>query len=165
VREAGETLRKWHDLIWDEAVLSDAAPAQGKLSNTPPAALVEALADDLNTPLAIKVLHDLAKSGDWQGLRAGLHVLGINIEMSAVGGDVDMSRDGIAYPGRYEDYYASVRELRDRWQKERLAKNWTAADRIKVDATGAGVELSVTPDGPAARITDNFDPTKLEALK
>ena len=162
--QAEATLREWHTQIFRGAFSGPIASRDELLDDTPPAALIEALADDLNTALAIKVLHDVAKAGNWQGLLAGLHLLGIEIETSAVGGDIDVSNEGVSYPGRFEVYEPQVRKLRDRWQALRAARDFTAADALKTAALRAGIELSVRPEGPYARVTNSFDRAKLEAL-
>ena len=65
-RQAEATLRKWR-----------AASAGAVAAAEPLPAVVEALADDLNTAAAIAALHAAAASGDWAALKRSATLLGL----------------------------------------------------------------------------------------
>ena len=66
VEEATATLERWSALVADA---EPGAPAGG---------VVEALADDLNTPGAIAAVHEAARSGERQRLMSSMLLMGIN---------------------------------------------------------------------------------------
>ena len=95
-----------------------------------PAAL-EALCDDLNTPLAIAELHALHRKGDLAALGATLRAL------------------GIAQPPRSRRAVdeSKVVSLIDARNAARNAKNFKEADRIRDELKAMGVELEDKKDG------------------
>ncbi|MFT3809111.1 MAG: cysteine--tRNA ligase [Micropepsaceae bacterium] len=66
--ETKATLDGWYDLV------ASVTPAAA-----PPASVLDAIADDLNTPGAIAAMHDLAKKKDYAGLRAAWDFLSLGI--------------------------------------------------------------------------------------
>ena len=70
--ETKATLDGWYDLI------ANVAPAAA-----PPAAVLDALCDDLNTPGAIAAMHELVKKKDHAGLRAAWDFLNLGIYVRA----------------------------------------------------------------------------------
>ncbi len=143
--EAETTLRKWAELIAG----IDAQPR-------PPIQVVQALRDDLNTPLALKEMHRFAKEGNAPALRSALDLIGLgDISKDSLSILVESMVDGaLAIDG-----YVNLMEA------ARKAKNWTESDRIRDALIQAGVEIKMTQDGISYSIKPHFDPAKLDALK
>ncbi|MGJ8625334.1 MAG: cysteine--tRNA ligase [Sulfitobacter sp.] len=143
--EAEKTLRKWSVLIKDV----DAQPR-------PPVQVLHALADDLNTPLALKEMHELAKNGNAQALRSALELVGLDV----------ISKDSTTI---YDDGMKQSLETADRLVNEmesaRARKDWAESDRIRDLLKNAGVAVQNTPQGISYSFELGFDPAKLEALK
>ena len=71
VSEANSILRRWQTIV---------ALAPGDSFGCPDPELVEALADDLNTPRAMSVLHRLASDRNGASLRVSARLLGLNLD-------------------------------------------------------------------------------------
>ena len=116
--EAEATLRKWASLVGD----------------TPPGAMplsvVQAVSDDLNTPLVITIMHQLASAGDASGLAAALTLMGINLN-GLKGEFGEAERRTIAH------LVALVKEAR-------AAKRYDIADAVRDDLLSIGVNPSAT---------------------
>ncbi len=141
--EAGATLRKWY-----AQVASQSAEAE------PGAALVAALADDLNTHGALAQLHKLSNSGNSGELRAGLRLLGLmaeSIPQWAAAPDVDLT----AHAARL----ARAREL------AMQSKDFSEVDRLKAAFVAAGVEVRMSKAGVELVPGAGFDGDKLEAVR
>ena len=139
--EAEKTLRKWY------AQAADAPQAPV------PDAMLAALFDDLNTPLAITALHQISQSGDAASLRAGLSILGlasVGVPDWAASPDVDLSA--------LEAQLFAVR------QTAMETKDFAPVDALKSALTDAGVEVQMSKEGVELIPTANFDPLKLEGL-
>ncbi len=139
--EAEKTLRKWY------AQAADAPQAPV------PDAMLAALFDDLNTPLAITALHQISQSGDAASLRAGLSILGlasVGVPDWAASPDVDLSA--------LEAQLFGVR------QTAMETKDFAPVDALKSALTDAGVEVRMSKEGVELIPTANFDPLKLEGL-
>ena len=136
--EAMATLWHWADLV------KDVTPGP-----VPPA-IIDALADDLNTPLAITHLHRLAADGDAEGLTAGLQILGIT---------VSNLRDGDAF-----DLSAQAEALAAARATAMDTKDFSHVDAMKAALVAAGVEVRMSKEGVDLVAGPNFDATKLDAL-
>ncbi len=140
--EAKATLRKWYGLV------------ENVKGSVVPQAMIEALADDLNTAKALTVLHSLAADGDASALAAAMGFLGLleNQKPDWVSGpSVDLSY--------FEDLLASVRE------KAMQTKDFSGVDHLKSAFVEAGLEVRMSKSGVSLLTTDAFDAAKLEALK
>jgi cysteinyl-tRNA synthetase len=133
LEEADQTLEKWADLIAD-------------VSNDEPAlAVQQALADDLNTPLAITEMFRLWRAGDAPALAGSLALLGF-----------DLSR-GSTYKSHLRRTLEHVVADSDRKQKidaliakrtqARKTRNFAESDRIREELAAMGVVLHDTKDG------------------
>ena len=138
--EAEATLRKWRMLS------AGVEPARRV-----PAAVVAALADDLNTAGAIAELHRLAGAGDGAGLKAGAALLGLlTEEMGDWARGVDLSP--------YEAALAGAREA------AMVSKDFAEVDRLKAALVAAGVEVRMSKAGVELLPAAGFDAVKLEGV-
>ena len=138
---AEKTLRKWY------------AQAANALQAPVPDAMLAALSDDLNTPLAIATLHQISQSGDAASLRAGLSILGlasVGVPDWVASPDVDLSA--------LEAQLFAVR------QAAMKTKDFAPVDALKSALTDAGVEVRISKEGVELIPTANFDSLKLEGL-
>ncbi len=137
VSEAWETLRKWGALV-------DGVEPSAEV----PATVLDALSDDLNTPLAIAEMHKLARAGEAAQLASAMALLNLAAPEAVAADD-----NGIE---------ALLIERTD----ARAAKDFARADEIRKGLEAAGVVVMDKP-GEASewRLGLNFDANKLEALK
>jgi cysteinyl-tRNA synthetase len=143
VEEATATLRKWR------GVARDVKPAA-----EPDAAVLAALADDLNTPRAIAALHSLAE--DPSRLAAGAKLLGL----------LDAGRgDWVARPQADPAVGIRIDTLLAERLAARRARDFARADALRDGLLAAGVEVKDTSDGAEWTLGPRFDASKLEALQ
>jgi cysteinyl-tRNA synthetase len=126
VEEARRTIGEWAQHDWD---------APGSL----PDAVLEALADDLNTPKVLAELHRLHHTGQAGELAASLRLLGL----------VDARRAGSVFLARQapEIDAGKVEKLIADRNAARKLKNFTEADRIRDELAAMGVVLKDAKDG------------------
>jgi len=142
-KEAEATLRKWRALTDGITPSIDAASA-----------VVEALADDLNTAGAIAALHELAKAGDGTALKASAGLLGLlgdDLGDWASGVDVDLS----SFADAMTTARATAMETKD----------FSEVDRLKTALLNAGVEVQMSKEGVNLTAGPDFDASKLEGLQ
>ena len=111
--------------------------------------VLEALCDDLNTPLALTKLGELIKdinkadADSYPSFKAilmnTLDLLGIEIEDSAVSSDVNLDDD------------PKLQALLEERQKARAGKNFQRADEIRDTLAEMGLSVEDTPEGPKLR--------------
>jgi cysteinyl-tRNA synthetase len=142
--EAERTLRKWRTLAGGIEPSATVAPA-----------VIEALADDLNTAGAVAALHELAGKGDTAGLAAGAALLGLLTP--EMGGWATAPETGKAE--------AVIEALMAARLAARKARDFARADAIRDGLASAGVIVKDTPAGAVWELAADFDPAKLEALK
>ncbi|MBT8152434.1 cysteine--tRNA ligase [Epibacterium ulvae] len=141
-KQAEATLRKWRALT---AGIEPAASAA--------AAVMDALADDLNTAGAVAELHKLASAGDAAGLLASAQMMGLlGAEMGAWadGPSVDLTP--------FADLFFAAR------QTAMETKDFGEVDRLKSTFVEAGLEVRMSKTGVELVPGPGFDPSKLEAL-
>lgn len=126
VEHAVAMLDKFYDLCGDV----EAAPEI-------PEKFMNALRDDLNTPLAIAELHALHKTGDAAGLKAAAQFLGLLQHSHDEWFQTDM--DGV-------DVDAIESLIADRIAAKE-GKDWAKADAIRDQLTAMGVSIKDTADG------------------
>jgi len=141
-REAEATLRKWYRQA--ELGLDGAEPYE---------AVVDALSDDLNTPKAIAVLHQISQSDDRSTLRATLRFLGLMTD-----GVPEWAARPVADLSALETRLAHARE------SAMQSKDFAEVDRLKAALIAAGVEVRMRKDGVELVPGAGFDPAKLAGL-
>jgi len=153
-KEAEKTLKG----LWD--LVNNCEPTHASQD------VVDALADDLNTPMAIshiyKLRNEVAHGKTEPGvLLASLRLLGHFHFQPIVG--------SIAWGQVPEEQHAAAMSIARRWMKLRQDKDFEAADLLKQAAVELGVELSVSnEDGRqrgVAKLNGPVDLALLEALK
>ena len=153
--EAEATLRKWR-------ALTDGERPEGDDSR-----IVAALADDLNTPEALSVMHRMARKGDAASLKAAGALVGL------LGDDLEdwswrrfASTDGVVqFLGDGDETHAHLAHVVGaRWKELRSERDYENADALKARALDAGLELRDMKTVVQAEMLSNFDPAKLEAL-
>lgn len=139
--EAEATLRKWYGQV------------EGTSEGPAPEAVVQALADDLNTPQAIVEMHQLAQKSDASALLASLRLLGLvaeGVPAWAAASDADLSA--------YEAAFSTIRA------EAMATKDFSKLDAMKQMLVAAGVEVKMRKDGVDLVAGPAFDPDKLEDL-
>lgn len=126
LEEATTTLTRFY-------TVADTATGAGKIDPE----FMDALCDDLNTPLAFARLHALAKAGNGADLKASAHVLGL------LTGDL---ASWSAWFARAIDT-AEVEKLVAQRNAARAAKNWAESDRIRDQLAALGVAIKDNKDG------------------
>ena len=138
LEEAEANLRRWSDQIGE--------PAEQRI----PGNVLEALVDDLNTPLAVKSLHEMKDS---RSIDAGLRLLGVDIreyrrwreakaaaliERLSIGDQVEAE----VIPGAQRIGSLIAARL-----EARKSKNWAESDRIRDELLAMGIALKDNKDG------------------
>ncbi len=140
-QEAEAVLRRWHQLVDGVEPAADPAPA-----------VIEALADDLNTAGAIAALHDLAGQGDAAALLASARMLGLLLPQMG------------AWAEAGEDAAALIEALLTARAEARKAKDFARADAIRDGFKAAGVEVKDTAAGAEWSLSPGFDAARLADL-
>ena len=122
-----------------------------------PAAMIEALSDDLNTPAALRVLSELGTRANGYLFGGGdvppLPEAAREAEGRRVAGELVAAADllGIALVVAQEQMdetdRAAIQTLIDTRLAARAARNWAESDRIRDELTGMGVVLMDNKDG------------------
>jgi cysteinyl-tRNA synthetase len=147
--EAEKTLRKWRKLT-----------EGAERSRRPHLEVVDALSDDLNTPLAISVLH--AKAREVKSKEDANRFLG-TLALLGLGSGW---RDGVrvAVENAFE-VSGILDRLTAEIERARSERDYETSDRIRDALTEAGVIVQISKDGVSREIGPDFDPAKLEALR
>ncbi|HYF55284.1 MAG TPA: cysteine--tRNA ligase [Salinarimonas sp.] len=119
VEESARVLERWYG----EVGTGEGAPAE---------AVVDALSDDLNTPLMISALHGL----EGPALAGSLRLVGFSLDPAA-----------LARPGAATVDAAAVEALLARRREARAARNWAESDRLRDELLGMGVAVKDNKDG------------------
>ena len=159
--EAEKTLREWNN---PDRVLLESDPAGSKINhNHINKEMIDCLAEDLNTPGAISVLHRLFKEGQMKQFIASARYLGLPaasfeyFHKSSVSAMHELNSVIVA---------STVNYLISARAKAKSEKNFSEADRIRDGLLEAGVGIKDLKNGNSDwELTPNFDPAKLEALK
>lgn len=138
--EAEAVLRKWRGMV------------AGVEASDVPAAVLAAVANDLNTAGAIAELHRLATAGEAPALKAGAALLGLLGE--DLGGWDRVAVDLSDYVTRFNETRAKAMENKD----------FSGVDAMKQALIAAGVEVRMSKAGVELVPGPGFDAAKLEAL-
>ena len=138
--EAEAVLRRWHGLV------------SGVEASEPVPAVIEALADDLNTAGAIAVLHDLARAGDGPGLLASAQMLGL-------------LTPGMGGWAEGPDLSALVARMEALRSEAKASKDFSGVDALKSALLAAGVEVRMSAAGVELVPGAGFDAAKLPAVE
>jgi cysteinyl-tRNA synthetase len=95
--------------------------------------VLDALADDLNTPRAIAELHALQRTGDHAALASSLRALGFT---------TGVQREAVA-----PELASKVETLISARRSARVAKNWAESDRIRDELAAMGIAVKDNKDG------------------
>ncbi|HVY01100.1 MAG TPA: cysteine--tRNA ligase [Pseudorhodoplanes sp.] len=148
-------LDETHRILWDWYGHLKDVRADGELS-TP---ALDALADDLNTPLLINELHTLRRERKFAELKATLLFLGFSCDRDKLQRRVRAGmRTTISAPYlREENQFSSptvtyidhekIEQLVAARSRARSEKNWAESDRIRDELAKMGVVLKDSKDG------------------
>jgi cysteinyl-tRNA synthetase len=139
--EAEAVLRRWRALTEGIEPAASAAPA-----------VVDALADDLNTAGAIAALHRLAEAGEAAALKASAGLMGLL---------ADGMGDWAAAPVAGSGAAARIDALLAARAAARAARDFGRADAVRDGLLAAGVVLKDGPGGTEWEIGPGFDPALL----
>jgi cysteinyl-tRNA synthetase len=140
LEESIKVLDSWYDIIGDET----------NSSGTPDAEFVDALCDDLNTPLAVTQLHRVV--GEIRGSPSGLVQTELKRKFRASGmlvGLLGQTRRKFmqSFPRRTVVDEAKVTSLIDARNAARKSKDFKESDRIRDELAAMGVVLKDSKEG------------------
>ncbi|WP_018633441.1 cysteine--tRNA ligase [Neomegalonema perideroedes] len=144
LEESRRTLEKWR------RIAGEAEPAAEI-----PAGVLAALADDLNTPLAIAELHKLANAGDAAGLKAGAALMGL---LTPEMGGWD------ALPEADSQTSARIEALLEARAEAKKSRDFAKADALRDGLKAAGVVVTDTPKGAEWSLSQEFEAARLPKL-
>ena len=158
--EAEKTLRKWTLALTSDGLinkrLGDGAADQG---------VIDAISDDLNTPLAIARLHELFKSAetdsDLANFKASLVLLGLG-ERVNLGASKTFS--DIVVKAQFPELQTLSDNLAVARDEAMKTKDFSEVDRLKAAYIEAGLEVRMSKAGVDVLRGESFDAAKLEGL-
>ncbi|MDQ2088339.1 cysteine--tRNA ligase [Marimonas arenosa] len=167
-RQAKGELDFWATTLSTLPELSELEASDGN----PDPIIVEALADDLNTSLAMTRLKKMAREIDDRRIFAALSVdeqaerlHAFTASAAILGFDVvEMAKKLRDQPLEKDLKYFELALVFERAQAKKT-KNFEEVDRLKTALLGAGVEVRMSKEGVELLPGPDFDPAKLEALK
>jgi cysteinyl-tRNA synthetase len=151
LEESQATLDRWGEI-------SDRVGGSLVKGWLPDTAVIDALRDDLNTPLAITRLHELAKEA-----RAGAHSAGETWLASAAFLGFDVSRwhapvqSALFVEATDPDLAERVNKLVAERGAARRSKNFKEADRIRDELAASGVVLKDAKDPASGEIVTSWE--------
>ena len=155
--EAEKTLRKWLDLTRD---LQPSDPT----TFAPDQKLLDAVADDLNTHLALTYLNALTAQP--QKLLDHARWLGFLGDKARQDDEKARSAYTTSMGSGASDALASLANRLDELRQTAMqSKDFSQVDAFKTALLAAGVEVRMSKTGVDLQPASNFDPAKLDALK
>lgn len=174
-RQAEATLRKIAEFLQSDPL---SLPRVDPNSAKPPEDVVEALANDLNTSLALTHLNRYLKDSDYVSLLGTLNLLGfypdaIKLKFAPFAARSAENENTRGYSvttlglskhvsDRLNEEMAKLRSLRD---AAMATKDFSTVDSRKAALIAAGIEVRMTKEGVDLFPGPDFDPAKLEALQ
>lgn len=139
--DAEKTLRKWYGQV------------EGAVADDVDDRIINALADDLNTPAALTICHQLSTQGDASALTAALMFLGL-MNKAAPAWASAPAFDFAPLAARFSEIRTEAME----------SKDFALVDTMKAALLDAGVEVRMSKDGVELIAGPDFDETKLPNL-
>jgi len=115
---------------------------------------LSALYDDINTPLAISVLHDFANKNEWSNLKKCCSLLGFSFA-----NETNKKVNSVK-----KEIIILVKNLIKERNNARLEKNYDRADKIRNGLLNSGVVLSDNENNTEWEFLDYFDEKKLREI-
>src|SRR5262249_6826844 len=145
LEDSAQTLKNWANILERNQTSFNSDEAV-------PESFADALADDLNTPMAIAEMHKLADSARRNDLKSGqqLHRAGefIGVFSHALMSSVDFANIGQSAANLMsEDFRRKVGDLIDTRNAARKAKDFKESDRIRDELKAMGVVLKDSKEG------------------
>jgi cysteinyl-tRNA synthetase len=154
-RETMDSARRMLDRLYG-AVRGIEVSEADRAKAGPPPALVAALEDDLNTPKAMAEFFGLARSlnkasdaDERRRLAASMHAAGDLMGLLQSDPEVWFAGHGEGDLSPEE-----IEELLEKRQAARAGQDFAAADAIRDELTGAGIQIEDGPDGTTWRRID-----------
>jgi cysteinyl-tRNA synthetase len=116
-----------------------------------PKQFVDAMDDDLGTPAAVAVVHELVREGNVAAsARDEDRATQIAGQVRAMLGVLGLDPADFPDEGSRDDQalHAAMTFVLQAREDARAAKDWAKADRIRDEMTAAGISIEDTPDGP-----------------
>ncbi|OOY28518.1 cysteine--tRNA ligase [Thioclava sp. L04-15] len=174
-RQAEKTLRRIAEFLGADPLTK---PWIDTRYAKPPQEFVDALANDLNTALALSLVHKYLKEQDEFKLVAALRLLGFNDQIlvqkfsqfhfEAADNEFSSGYQLSTHGDEAQGYANRLNELGKRFSEIRkvamATKDFGLVDALKVSLTEAGVEVRMSKAGVELLPGPDFDPAKLEGL-
>ncbi len=174
--EAEKTLRKIAAFLGSDPL---SKPWVDLRNARPPQEFVDAIANDLNTSLALTLISKYLKKMQEFELVGALQLLGFEIEslkktffafeFQSIENDYVSGRSLRTHGAEAEAYFDLLDALGDKLgmlrQQAKATKDFSSVDALKLALLAAGVEVRMSKVGLELVRGPDFDPAKLEALK
>jgi cysteinyl-tRNA synthetase len=180
-QDAKTTLLEWSSIASSYSFLFE--EIKGREADYAPVEVVRALADDLNTSLAVTHLKAIAKrisagvgtaselhklhQEDVRSFLCGLYLLGVDLEVFQQSADFMSERERGEMSAAFDlavlrPFTAKLTDLRT---AAVTTKDFSAVDALKSALIAAGVEVRMSKSGVELVPGPDFDPAKLEVLQ
>ena len=131
-----QSLEEAHKALWDFYGLLEGVEADG---SEPHPSVMEALADDLNTPAAIAALFELRHRGELQALARSLRFFGFSLKRETIVRNARTAAEAAAGP--------AIDALLEARTKARAERNFAESDRIRDELFAMGFVVKDNKDG------------------
>jgi cysteinyl-tRNA synthetase len=131
---------------WAEALQPHGLSQQEGLYSAP-SDVIDALSDDLNTPMAITAMHRAARAAKNGDAKAAEHLAGAADLLGLARSKWDAKLERFLFESAVGTKYEKVDDLIERRNAARKAKNFKEADRIRDELLAMGIVLHDSKDG------------------